>query len=126
MYARVNERGRALLDALSSSGAVERVVERRCAVGEGVEILRARERGAWLVAHFGEDQHRALRPALAGELLEGVDAGGVDGGDVAHAQDEHARRLFDFADHFADLVRRAEEKGAVDLVDLDAFRNDAA
>src|SRR3954463_5301966 len=106
-------------------GLVERVVERRHAVCEEVESRGAREHGARLLAHFRQDEHRSLRLALQRELFERMDAGGVDGGDVAHAQDQDARRLFDLAYHFANLVRRAEEKRSVDFVDLDALRNDA-
>ena len=61
-----------------------------------------------------------------GEGLDGVNAGGVDGGHVAQAQNDDRLEGFDIRGGFNQLFRGAEEKRAVDAQQRDVGRNDAS
>ena len=74
-------------------------------------------------------QSRRVRPdsrEALGEGLDGVNAGGVDGGHVAQAQDDDRLEGFDVDGGFDQLLRGAEEERAVDAQERDVGRNDAA
>src|SRR5262245_38653976 len=85
---------------------------------EGLVQARLGEREKGLSVDAGEEQTGALAAALPVELLESVHAGGVQGGDLAHAEDEDARRTLELVERVLEPVGDAEEERAVDLVDL--------
>ena len=61
-----------------------------------------------------EEEGAAGGAEAAGEGFESVDAGGVDGGHVAEAENDDGLELVEVGGGFEELFGGAEEEGAVD------------
>ena len=79
-----------------------------------------------MVHGSAEEEGAAGRAEAAGEGLERVDAGGVDGSHVAEAQDDDGLELVEVGGGFEKLFGGAEEEGAVDAEERDVGRDDLA
>jgi hypothetical protein len=91
---------------------------------------RARDRAAWtvddvagLVARSAEEEGAAGLVQASVELLKGVDAGGVEGGHIAEAEDDDIAEGVQIAGGFGELFCRAEEERSVDAEDADVGGN---
>src|SRR6266849_3715653 len=93
------------------------------APAEQLEFPRSNNRSKRLLPDLAEDQGSSLMPAFPRHPLQRVDAGGIDGGHVAQAQDEHLRRLRDLGNDIFEFRRRAEKERPVDRVHFDAGRD---
>ena len=91
-----------------------------------VEQVRAAEGDHRLRVHVGEQGQRPILPAAAHDVAERVHRRRIDGRHVSHADDQDLRILPDLAEGVLELLRRAEEEGAIDLVHDDAGRYVAA
>jgi hypothetical protein len=85
-------------------------------VGAGDDVLG-------LVAGAAEEEGSAGFMEAGVELLEGVEAGGVEGGHVAQAEDDDVAEGVEVAGGFGQLFGGAEEEGAVDAEDADVGGN---
>jgi len=109
-------------DVEDFAGFVEGVVDvfEHVLFAELVEEAVFGEGEEGLGVYAGEEEACVLAFAFVVEFLEGVYAGGVDGGDSAHAEDEDFWGFGDAAEGVFEFVGDTEEEGAVDFVDFDA------
>ena len=93
---------------------------------EAVKEACAAEELGGLLHGTAEDQGAAGVVQALGEGLDGVDAGGVDGGHVAEAQDDDGLEGVDVDGGFDELFCGSPQKRTVDAEQRDVGRNDAA
>src|SRR5258708_19942466 len=60
---------------------------------------------------------------VGGKVLDGAEASGVDGGDIAQGQDDNGRQGLQRIENVGELVRGAEEKRPVNAEDRGVIRN---
>src|SRR6266478_5665338 len=90
-----------------------------------VQHVGARERKHRLGVYIGQEEKRPVMLATAGELLQRVQTGRVDRGDVTHSNDQDSGLLRYLTQRILELLRCTKEERAVDLEHLDARRDKA-
>src|SRR5690625_2240366 len=64
----------------------------------------------------GKDGHRFSLLQMVDGLLQAVDAGGIDEGNMGHPEDDYPGQVGDIRQRVLELQGRPEEEGAIDLI----------
>src|SRR6267143_2742103 len=88
-----------------------------------LEHRRTGQRDEWLHVYIRKEHCCPVLPAPVHHVLERVHACGIEKQHVTHSDYQHLGLPGDLRQCVLESFRRAEEEGAVDLVDLDAWRN---
>src|SRR4051812_35846041 len=83
------------------------------------EDSRARQSDEWLHVHIGEQHSGSILAAAMHYVPQCVHSSRIEQKDVPHPDDQHLRLSGDPGESVLEGFRRAKEKCAIDLVDLD-------